>query len=97
MIDPQRLRELAETLGECEWNHPLGSADLCRAAADELERLREQVRLLHDATIVLRNGMGGHNHWDYTQQHGAGCETCIMQRKAREEAIRLIESAKGGV
>ena len=32
-----RLRELADTLDACEWNHPLGSADLCRWAADRLE------------------------------------------------------------
>ena len=38
MTDPERLRELAYTLGSCEWDHPLGSADLCRRVADELER-----------------------------------------------------------
>ena len=40
MTDPQRLRDLADTLEGDDWQHPLGSADLCRAAADELERLR---------------------------------------------------------
>jgi len=59
MIDTERLRVLAEALEGLDWDLPLGSAALCRAAADELERLREQVRLLHDATIVLSNGMGG--------------------------------------
>ena len=37
MTDPDRLRELADMLEE--WNHPLGSAELCRQAAGELERL----------------------------------------------------------
>ena len=60
----------------------------------ENKKLRNQLKALHDATIVLRNGMGGHNHWDSTMQHGAGCETCIRQREAREEAHRLIESAE---
>ena len=43
MTDPQRLRDLADTLGSCEWQHPLGSADLCRAASAELERLRAEL------------------------------------------------------
>lgn len=69
--------------------------DLASAAAAraENERLRRSVNLLHDATIVLRNGMGGHNHWDHTQQCGAGCLVCIDQQKAREEAAKLIEQA----
>ena len=60
-------------------------------AVGEIAQLRENVRLLHDATIVLRNGMGGHNHWDNTMQHGLGCETCLRQQAARDEAARLIE------
>lgn len=39
MTDSEALRDLAETLDGCEWNHPLGSADLCRRVADEIERL----------------------------------------------------------
>lgn len=57
---------------------------------DEIELLRENVRLLHDATIVLRNGVGGHNHWDPTQRRGAGCVICQMQREARQRADDLI-------
>lgn len=41
MTDPDRLRDLADTLDACEWNHPLGSAQLCRRVADELERLQQ--------------------------------------------------------
>ena len=33
------LRELADTLDACEWNHPLGAADLCREVADRLEEM----------------------------------------------------------
>jgi hypothetical protein len=33
----------------------------------------------------------GHNHWDDTQRHGAGCKTCIAQRDARQ----LLRSALG--
>lgn len=55
--------------------------------------LQHKVSLLHDATIVLRNGMGGHNHWDNTMQHGSGCPVCIQQREARIVAEDLIERA----
>lgn len=44
MVDTQRLRDLAETLEGDDWQHPLGSAQLCRAAADEVERLRKVER-----------------------------------------------------
>ena len=59
----------------------------------EIKRLREAKKLLHDATIVLRNGMGSHNHYDPTQKRGAGCAVCQQQRTARDEATRLIDQA----
>ena len=67
----------------------------------KVERLKRANTLLHDATIVLRNGMGGHNHWDSSQRSGAGCPTCTLQREARKQATELIEraaaeAAKGG-
>lgn len=43
MIDLQRLRVLADTLDGDDWQHPLGSAALCRDAAAELERLRDEL------------------------------------------------------
>lgn len=82
------VQYLIPVFGEIERLH----AELAAAKA-ECERLRRSVNLLHDATIVLRNGMGGHNHWDHTQQYGAGCLVCIDQQKAREEAAKLIEQA----
>ena len=33
-----RLRQLADTLDSCQWEHPLLSADLCREVADYLEK-----------------------------------------------------------
>ena len=38
-----RLRDLADTLDSCQWEHPLCSADLCREVAGELERLEDEV------------------------------------------------------
>lgn len=39
-IDPQRLRDLADALQGCEWEVPLGSEQLCRDAAEEIEKNR---------------------------------------------------------
>lgn len=45
MINPQRLRDLSATL-DCEGSRlPGDAAQLCRQAADELERLRAGLRL----------------------------------------------------
>ena len=55
MIDPQRLRDLADTLDQCEWNHALGSADICRAAADELELLHLTLQTLRYDCVAARN------------------------------------------
>ena len=56
MIDPQRLRDLADTLDGDDWRHPLGSADLCRQAADELERLRQAIAALDGINAAYRLG-----------------------------------------
>lgn len=61
-------------------------------AADEIERLTTNVRRLHDATFILRRGMGGHNHWDRTMKSGSGCQVCIDQRKAKAAADKLIDA-----
>lgn len=44
---PERLRDLAETLCGCQWNHPLCSPATCNEAADEIERLRAEVADAH--------------------------------------------------
>lgn len=43
-----------------------------------------------EAVNVLVAGMGGHDHCEWSMQHGAGCQTCIGQRDARERAAQLI-------
>jgi hypothetical protein len=90
---PERLRDLAESLTGNNWDHPITARGDCLTAAAELERLTRQVQLLHDATIVLRNGMGGHNHLDSTMRRGEGCQICIAQREARDNADRMIDEA----
>ncbi len=45
----------------------------------------EAIRLLRAAAeALLAAPIWGHNHWDHTMRHGAGCEICIDQRKAKE-------------
>lgn len=61
-----------------------------RAKVEALWLLREAV----EAAEILRNGMGGHRHWDRTRQHGAGCETCKRQREACAEAAAMLERSK---
>ena len=43
MIDTQRLRDHADTIHDCQWNHGIDIPDLCREAAAEIERLREAI------------------------------------------------------
>lgn len=39
MIDyPAKLRELAESLRGCEWNHPIDAASTCENAADMIAK-----------------------------------------------------------
>jgi len=47
--------------------------------AAEKEVMKKALKLIYD--------MAGHNHWDATMQHGAGCPLCIKQR----EIIKKIE------
>ncbi len=99
----ERMVKDSNFVGEHHPSAPLMHVDLCShvmALAAEREELkgrlllaRHKLDLLHNATIVLRNGMGGHRHWDETQRAGAGCKTCIQQIEARKEAARLIEEA----
>ena len=41
---PERLRELAEALNE--WDHPVTSKDVCVAAANEIELLRNKLNTI---------------------------------------------------
>jgi len=60
---PTQLRELAESLEwSCEWTIPLGSADRCRQAADEVERLRTENAKLKTKIVTVKNGA-------YTEAH----------------------------
>ena len=69
-------------------------AERVQQAIDEsTAHMLRKINLLHDATIVLRNCLGGHAHWDDTGGAGSGCPICISQREAKAEAIRLIGEA----
>lgn len=54
-----------------------------QALREELRISREKISLLHDATVVLRNGMGRHKHSD--------CPICKReQEEVLTEATRLL-------
>jgi hypothetical protein len=63
MTNLETLTHLAETLDGCEWNHPLCSVEVCRLAADELERgtitpeIIARVAELHAELHRLRQGI----------------------------------------
>lgn len=43
---PEQLRELADSLDCCQWNHPITGVRTCVEAAQEIERLRSEVERL---------------------------------------------------
>lgn len=40
---PTKLRELAESLRGCEWNHPVDAAATCENAADMIQKYTEML------------------------------------------------------
>jgi hypothetical protein len=62
------------------------NAKLIAAAPDLLAACKE----------AIDSGIGSHNHWDDTQQHGVGCPLCIRQRKAAAKLRAAIAKANGG-
>lgn len=52
--------------------------------------------LLAACEAVIDSGLGSHNHWDATQQSGAGCPLCIRQREAATRVRAAIAKATGG-
>ena len=85
MTDPERLRDLADTLDGCEWNHPLGSAEVCRRVAKEIERLRSIIDADDKyiaawdrfAFVCVPRGCG-------KTQLAAARERCVKARQAAE-------------
>ena len=66
--------------------------DRCLTAPAQGEGVREAAdELLRQITANLFAG-AGHDHWDWTQQHGAGCETCAEGSIGRDR-IRTAASA----
>lgn len=57
---PQFLRELADTLDGCEWNHPLCSAQRCREAAEVIDKLLGVVRDIGSDKTLRTRSVGYH-------------------------------------
>jgi hypothetical protein len=75
---PERLRDLAETLCGCQWNHPLCSPATCNEAADEIERLRAEIA---DAHALAYNSLPNRGDMEDT--------LCGQVQRLREEIERL--------
>jgi hypothetical protein len=75
---PERLRDLAETLCGCQWNHPLCSPATCNEAADEIERLRAEIA---DAHALAYNSLPNRGDMEDT--------LCGQVQRLREEIQRL--------
>ncbi len=98
----ERMVKDSNFVGEHHPYAPLMHVDLCShvmALAAEREELkgrlllaRHKLDLLHNATIVLRNGMGGHRHWDETQRAGAGL---VFNRSRRGKRPRGLLRKRG--
>lgn len=46
-----------------------------------------------DAERCIKGINHGHEHWDRTMQHGAGCNTCAKQRESTNLAVKLFRAA----
>lgn len=47
------------------------------------------MRLVREALEAAPHTFG-HNHWDYTMMHGAGCKTCIAQFDAKKLITKAL-------
>jgi hypothetical protein len=89
-----------EFLASCERFHAQVASDSgvnhnCLTLAQlvaENEHLRQQLAAAKQA-LEACTATFGHNHWDYTMQHGYGCQLCIAQRAA----FRLADKALAAI
>ena len=72
---------------------PAASSRERRCSMDDFRRWKILAEAYREAWRIVCKGMGGHEHWDQTQERGAGCETCIAQHDARKHAERIVDEA----
>jgi len=74
---------------------------LVKSLRAEVDRLRAALAALDEALWRVVEAAGearrltGHQHWDSTGQHGAGCEKCIADRPIVEKIREALAFAKG--
>ncbi len=88
ILSSRHYKDLLQQLKDCE----AYGKDADRRAANLETKLASYEALLNAARQTF-----GHNHWDETLQHGAGCPTCIAQRNVSHsisEALKPAETCK---
>lgn len=56
---------------------------------EKIEKLREVNKLLYQASLQSHSG-----HWDYSGEHGAGCNECIRAEELRKKAKKLLDETE---
>jgi hypothetical protein len=107
MTNPPTLTEAREAFEDilrdmeaCGYESRFTLADL-RAAARDLERaaredLEAENARLREAlsTLIRAPRIWDHGHFDRAMSYGAGCETCLAQNRARDEARAALSGER---
>lgn len=102
------LERLERSLAERDAQLQAASAALCDEAAwkQEVKDSRTKIAALEARNAALVKALSDlitngqlevhRGHFDWTGEHGRGCEVCIKQRAARKAAEAALEAQQGG-
>lgn len=77
---PQQLRELADSLDSCQWNHPITAVRTCVEAAQEIERLRaERIDLVRWMLDRIEDGWHGCVTGDCPHEQASDCIDSLLE------------------
>lgn len=83
-------QSLQDNLGSCKI-----AAETALSTTPAPNVIRKDDEVLVELSELLRqySATMGHNHWDNTMQHGAGCPMCILQREYRDKVTNVLQLA----
>ena len=77
---PEQLRELADSLDCCQWNHPITGVRTCVEAAQEIERLRaERIDLVRWMLDRIEDGWHGCVTGDCPHEQASDCIDSLLE------------------